>query len=124
LGDEAEGELSFVAEWHRKINLLIFGIDEYPHESYFDTRKITEDILRTRMKLGVMNWHIDSVMRIGRRRGARSILVRFTSYTKKMEVLKGTRNLAGTNIRIEQDCSMETRRIGRELIPYLKDARR
>jgi hypothetical protein len=51
-------------------------------------------------------------------------LVRFTSYSKKIEVLKGTQNLAGTNIRIEQDYSMETRRICRELIPYLKDARR
>jgi hypothetical protein len=30
-----EGELSFVADWHRKNNLLVFGIDEYPHESYF-----------------------------------------------------------------------------------------
>jgi hypothetical protein len=49
--------------------LLIFGIDEYPHESYFDTLKITEEFLRTKMKADIMNWHIDSVMRIGRRRG-------------------------------------------------------
>jgi hypothetical protein len=76
------------------------------------------------MKVDVMKRHIDSVMRIGRRKGSRPILVRFASYSKKIEVLKGTRNLAGTNIRIEQDYRMKTRRICRELIPYLKDARR
>jgi hypothetical protein len=65
------------------------------------------------MKVDVMNWHIDSVMRIGRRRGSQPILVRFTSYSKKIEVLKGTQNLAGTNIRIKQDYSMKTRRICR-----------
>jgi hypothetical protein len=50
-------------------------------------------------------------------------LVRFTSHSEKIEVLKGTKNLGGTNI-IEQDCSMDTRRIRKELIPYLKDAKR
>jgi hypothetical protein len=29
-----EDELGFVADWQRKNNLLIFGTDEYPHESY------------------------------------------------------------------------------------------
>jgi hypothetical protein len=27
-----EEELSFVEDWRRKNNLLIFGTDEYPHE--------------------------------------------------------------------------------------------
>jgi hypothetical protein len=43
-------ELSFVVDWHRKNNMLIFGIDEYPHESYFDMLKISEEFLRTKMK--------------------------------------------------------------------------
>jgi hypothetical protein len=119
-----EGESSFVADWHRKNNLLIFGIDEYPLEPHIDTLKITEEFLTTKMKVDVMNWHINSVVRIGRRRGSRPILVRFTSYSKKIEVLKGARNLAGTNLRIEQYYSMEARRIRRELISYLKYARR
>jgi hypothetical protein len=76
------------------------------------------------MKVDVMNWHIDSAMRMGRRRDSQPILVRFASYAKKIEVLKGIRNLAGTNIWIEQVYSMDTRRIRRELIPYLKYTRR
>jgi hypothetical protein len=37
-----EGELSFVADWRRKNNLLIYGTDEYLRGSYIDTLKITE----------------------------------------------------------------------------------
>jgi hypothetical protein len=68
--ERIEGELSFVADWCTKNKLLIFGTDEYPHESYFDTLKTTEEFFRTKMKVDVMNWHIDSVMRIGRRGGS------------------------------------------------------
>jgi predicted RNase H-like nuclease (RuvC/YqgF family) len=99
--ERIERELNFVADWRRKNNLLIFGIDDFPHESYIDTLKITEEFLKTKIKVDVMNLHINSVMRIGRRRYSRPILVRFTSYSKIIEVLKGTRNLAGTNIRIK-----------------------
>jgi hypothetical protein len=35
-----EEELSFVGECGRKNNLLIFGMEEYPHESYIDMIKI------------------------------------------------------------------------------------
>jgi hypothetical protein len=46
----------------------------------------------------VMNRDLDSIIRIWWRRGSTLVLVKFTSYSKKAEVLKGTRNLAGTNI--------------------------
>jgi hypothetical protein len=36
-----EEELCFMDYWHRKNNLLIFGIDKYLYESYFKTRKTT-----------------------------------------------------------------------------------
>jgi hypothetical protein len=70
-----EGELSFIADWRRKNNLLIFGIDEYPHEPYFDRlTRIFENV-----NDGGRNELAHSVMRIGRRRGSRPILVRFTT---------------------------------------------
>jgi predicted Rossmann fold nucleotide-binding protein DprA/Smf involved in DNA uptake len=48
---KTEGKLSFEADWCRKNNLLIFGIDEYPNKSYFDTLKKTEEFLRMKMKV-------------------------------------------------------------------------
>lgn len=50
-------------------------------------------------------------------------MVRFTSYSKKVEALKGTRNLWGTGIKNEND-NDEARRMCRKLTPYLKGARR
>jgi hypothetical protein len=50
--------------------------------------------------------------------------VKFTSYFEKVEVLEESRNLAETNRRFEQGYGLETRRIRRGLIPYIKNARR
>jgi hypothetical protein len=42
----------------------------------------------------------------------------------KLEVLRNKKNLAGTKIRVDEDLSVEDRRIRSELIPYLKDAKK
>jgi hypothetical protein len=61
--------------------------------------------------------------KLGRSRGNRPIFVKFTMFSKKLEVLKNKSKLAGSRIRVEQDYSREVREIRRELIPYLKVAR-
>jgi hypothetical protein len=38
--------------------------------------------------------------------------------------LKNKRNLAGSKIRVDDDLSTEGREVRKELIPYLKDAKR
>jgi hypothetical protein len=75
-------------EWRRRKNILIFGIEEYPHETYFDTLKTKEDILKTEEKVETADWHIEKVHRLGRLRRDRLILVSFTSFSKKIEVLQ------------------------------------
>jgi hypothetical protein len=49
--------------------------------------------------------------------------VRFTSYSKKYEILLKTRILAGSGIRTDQDYSAEIRKVQKELILYMIDAR-
>jgi hypothetical protein len=63
---------------------------------------------------------IDCVARLGGRRVERPILITFTSFSKKPEVLKNTRNLVGSKNKVDEDVSTETRRIRKKLIPYLK----
>jgi hypothetical protein len=70
-------------------------------KTYFDILKITEGILKMKLKVDILNWHIENVCRLGKKRGGRPILVRLTSFMKKLEVLPSTRNLAGTKIQIE-----------------------
>jgi hypothetical protein len=49
-------------DWCSKNNLLIFGIYEYPHESHSDMIKIPKEFLKTKLKMDVMNWHVDRAM--------------------------------------------------------------
>jgi hypothetical protein len=72
----------------------------------------------------VNNEKIDYVTRIGRRKGEWPILVKFILFSKKLQILRKKRNLAVSKIRVEEDLSMEDRRVRKELIPYLKDAKR
>jgi hypothetical protein len=55
--------------------------------------------------------------------GSRQILIRFTSYSEKLEMLQRIKNSAETNVTIELNCNMETRKVRRELLPYTKDTR-
>jgi hypothetical protein len=61
---------------------------------------------------------------LGRRRGECPILIKFTTFFKKLEVWKNKRNLIGSKIRVDEDVSTEDKKIRRELVPYLKDAKK
>ena len=108
--------------WHWRKNLLLFGIEEHPHGSYFSTLTIR---IKTEfeMRVDILKWHIYSVRRLGKGTGGRPILVKLTSFRKKLEVLPTTRNLAAKNIRIEKDYDEKIKEAFRDLFPYFKDAR-
>jgi hypothetical protein len=99
-------------------NLLLFGIEEYPHGSYFSTLTIRGNI-EFEMRVDILKWHIYSVRRLGKGTGGRSIPVKLTSFRKKLEMLPTTRNLAAKNIRIEQDYNEKIKEAFRDLFPYL-----
>jgi hypothetical protein len=107
----------------RKNNLIVFGLEERNGERYEDMQKIVEQLVMEKMGVHGIQGHTDYVTRPGRSRGNRPIFVKFTTFSKKLEVLKNTRKLTGSKIRVEQDYSREVREIRRELRPYLKDAR-
>jgi hypothetical protein len=108
----------------RKNNIIIFGLQEKGDESYLETLELTVKFLRDTMGAEVSKENIDYVTRIGRKSGGRPILVKFTTFFKKLEVWRNKKNLAGTKIRMDDDLSLEDRRTRKELIPYLKDARK
>jgi hypothetical protein len=60
-------------EWQQRNNILIFRIEECLQESYFDTQKIIEDMLRMKLKVDIWRWNIKSVHRLDKKRGGRPI---------------------------------------------------
>jgi hypothetical protein len=116
-------ELRVLEGQQRRNSLVIFGVEENLNERYIDILKIVEYVFRTKMRTDIESWHIDTVTRLVKRKGSHLILVRFTFYLKKYEILLSTRTLVRLGIRIEQSYSVEMREIWKELIPYMKDAR-
>jgi hypothetical protein len=94
-------------EERRKNNILIFGLHEGGEENYVETLEMTVRFLRDTMGVEVSKETIDYLTRLGRRRGEWPILVRFTSFSKKLEVVRNKKNLAGTKIRVDEDLSVE-----------------
>jgi len=86
----------YMDEWRRRIKVLILEIEEFPQQSHFDALKVTEDVQRMKMEVNNSSWRIESVRRLGKKRGGRPILVRFISFTNKLKVFQATRNLVGT----------------------------
>jgi hypothetical protein len=108
-----EEEHNFVDECRWRNDILIFGIEECLQESYFDTLKITEGILKMKLKVGISSWNIESFCRLSKKRGGRPFLVRFILFTKKLEVLNANRNLAGRKVRTGQSYSAKQWKIRR-----------
>jgi hypothetical protein len=103
-------------------NLLLFGTEDYPYGSYFSTLTIRGNT-EFQMRVDVLKWHVYSVRRLSKGTEGKPILVKLTSFRKKLEVLPTTRNLAAKNIRIEQGYDEKIKEAFRDLFPDLKDAR-
>ncbi|KAJ4449439.1 hypothetical protein ANN_00838 [Periplaneta americana] len=65
---------------------------------------------------------IEEAFRIGRGKN-HPILVKFTSMCTKLFILDHLNMLKGTNLKIEQDYSVETRSKRKMLLPFMKEAR-
>jgi hypothetical protein len=67
-----------VDEGQRKNNIIIFGLKEEGEESYSETLDMVVKRLSETMKIETTSGNIDYVIRLGRRKGERPILIKFT----------------------------------------------
>lgn len=118
---ESRNELRQGDERQRKIDIIMFGLQQKRVENYFETLDMVVKWLSESIKAETTIENVDCVARLGSRRGERPILVILTSFLKKLEVLKNTRNLTGFEVKVDEDLSIEGRRMRKELIPCLKD---
>jgi hypothetical protein len=115
--------IKFLDDWRRKNNLIVYGSEEFPHESYLYALKIIKDFIRIKMRTDTKNWLIDSVSKLGRRRGSQSIFLRIYFVLKEIGNITGNWDISWNSVRIDQDYNMEKRKTRRELIPYVKASR-
>jgi hypothetical protein len=97
---------------------------EQEEENYFETLDMVVKWLSETMKLETTSGNIDYVTRLGRRKGERQISIKFTSFSRKLEVFKNKRNLAGSKVRVDEDVSIKDSKTRKGLVYYLKDAKK
>jgi hypothetical protein len=98
---ELENKLRQGDEGQRKNNIIIFGLQEKGEDNYFETPDMMVKWLSESMKVDTTLENIDCVARMGSRRGEHPIFIKFTSFSKKLEVLKNKRNLASFKTRVD-----------------------
>lgn len=110
----------------RRRNLVFKGIDEDEKE---EPKVTKEKVIKTVERLGIKiepEADIDETRRLGRPiiGKTRPILLKLTTGDKKIEILKNSKALKGTNIWIDEDYTKETQQERQQLITPLKEARR
>lgn len=109
----------------KRRNIIIKGIVDGEEESEVELKdKVMEVMNKMGVKLKI-NEDIDEMKRIGKfaKNSNRPIIVKMLRIKTKIEVLKATKNLAGTKIWIEDDFTRRIQNERKRLIPHLKKAR-
>lgn len=104
-------------------NLVIFNIEETSNETTAELLQIVLQLFSSKLNINIEARDIDNIFRMGRVKGMRPILLKLQSFLQKLEILKVSKKLKGTNIVISNDFSEEVRKIRKKLIPFLMKAR-
>lgn len=104
-------------------NLVIFNIEETSNETTAELLQIVLQLFSSKLNINIEARDIDNIFRMGRVKGMRPILLKLQSFLQKVEILKVSKKLKGTNIVISNDFSEKVRKIRKKLIPFLMKAR-
>ncbi|XP_054929047.2 uncharacterized protein [Dermacentor andersoni] len=105
----------------RRLNLVFYGIDDGNHsETWIQSENLVKDICKT--NLGIELNSIQRAHRVGRYsvRFKRPVLVNFSSYKEKQDVLSNANKFKGSPYSVDQDYSSDTREIRKHLWEYAK----
>lgn len=102
-------------ERNRRNNVLILGVEE-GEQNVYELEKSIIGIMESKLNVKIKENDINFINRIGRKSNVtRPVLVAFTTWRMKREILKVKRNLQNTNIVIKEDFSKEMREERKEL---------
>lgn len=121
-----EGKVDYIENQTRRNNLVIRGLKkEVQEERWDDVEQLVRKMLREELGVKTADGDIERAHRLGRSKARedKPIVVKFTFFKKKEEILKNANKLKGTNILIMEDFSDRVIQERRKLLPLLKEAR-
>ena len=96
--------------------MRILGIKEDPRESWEECENKIYDLLEEKLEMDTSNITIERAHRVGEKSNDKegAIVVQFSFYKDKINILRNFKKLKGTKISIFEDFSQETMQIRKE----------
>ena len=71
----------------RKRNIIIFCLEQQPNESKWETCERVIDLLAAKLQINIGTQHIDNLFWLGKQKQNRPLLIKFTSFLVKPEIM-------------------------------------
>ncbi|CAG9822064.1 unnamed protein product [Phaedon cochleariae] len=97
--EELKSKVEILERNQRKNNIIIFGFER--EERFISVESII-DLIQKLLNVRLVESDLNNIYSLGQTNNS-PIKIEFTSYLKKITVLKGTKNLKGTSISIAHD---------------------
>uniref|UniRef100_A0A8D9AGR8 Endonuclease-reverse transcriptase n=1 Tax=Cacopsylla melanoneura TaxID=428564 RepID=A0A8D9AGR8_9HEMI len=110
----------------RKRNIMVFNYEEKENENWETLEEAMLNLFKEDLGLTCRVEDLDECLRVGTKKEGktRPIKIGFTSYKKKLCVLRNKKKLKGTKISITEDYSQQVRERRRALIPIVDEMKR
>ena len=113
---EIRRKLMDLEDRSRRNNLRILGIKEDPRELWEEFENKIYDLLEEKLEIDTSNITIERAHRVGEKSNdkERAIVVQFSFYKDKINILRTCKKSKGTKFSISEDFSQETMQIRKE----------
>lgn len=124
---DVKDKLDDLENQSRRNNLLFEGIEEEPNETWEVAERKVFDLLSSKLQIDTNNFTIERAHRVGNNRlgsKPRAVIAKFANHKTCVAIMKGKKNLKGSDIFVQEDYSEEVLVKHRELSPQMYEARR
>jgi hypothetical protein len=123
--NELAAKLDRLEGHSRRNNLVFYNIAEQERENWKQTETLVKKMIEEQMGVQLHENDIERAHRLGRRRDkSRPIIVKFSNFKVKSEILFRRTTLKGTKIRLDEDFTERVRSIRNKLTDFMFRARK
>lgn len=124
--ENQDKRIGLIEREKRKRNVIVYGIEEQVDEKWSDLKVKVVGFLNNKLNIITNMNEIDDFFRMGKKcpNKSRPIMLKLTTYWKKLEIIRSTGRLKGTKIFLDHDLSIEEINEKKKLIPTMLNFRK
>ena len=97
----------------------MFGLEELRNVNKWETCERVLDLIALKLQINIGTQHIDNLFWLGKQKQNRTLLIKFTSFMVKSEIMYKKSRLKGSKLRIQNDYDLSTRIKRKALIRHM-----